>query len=322
MVANAEFIAIVVLLLAASAEYLHAQRVRRLSRLAFGTKAKPSLFARVGPWLRTISWTALAWGLLTLLTIAPKSRGIAETSSAKQRHVILLLDVSPSMRLVDAGPDHKLSRMTRARAVLESFFDRVPIQQYRVSLIAFYNSAIPVVVDTRDLEVIKNCLSDLPMHFAFKGKQTDLFAGLTEAAKTAAPWNPKSTVLIVITDGDTVPAQGMPKMPASVSGVLVVGVGDPVSGKFIDGRHSKQDLSTLRQVAARMSGEYHNGNEQHISTTMIARLTADTSRRKWQDLTLRDYALLAIGVGATVLAFLPITLHYFGTSWHPGIRGQ
>ncbi len=318
MVGNAEYIAIVVLILAASAEYLHLQRIRRLSRLAFGSKAKPGLIARIGPWLRTICWSTLAWGLVTLLIVEPKTGGLAESSSSKQRHVILLLDVSPSMRLVDAGPDHKLSRMNRARAVLESFFDRVPIQQYRVSLIAFYNSAIPVVIDTRDMEVIKNCLSDLPMHFAFKGKNTDLFAGLTEAAKTAAPWNPKSTILIVITDGDTVPAQGMPKMPASISGVMVIGVGDPVSGKFIDGRHSKQDLSTLRQVAARMSGEYHNGNEQHISTSMIERLTADSGHRKWQDLTRRDYALMAIGFGACILALLPITLHYFGTTWHPG----
>ena len=49
-----------------------------------------------------------------------------------------------------------------------------------------------------------------------------------KAADIARPWNPRSTVLLVLTDGDTVPPTGMPKMPASVAKVVVIGVGDPV----------------------------------------------------------------------------------------------
>ena len=44
------------------------------------------------------------------------------------------------------------------------------------------------------------------------------------------------------------------RMPASVAGVLVVGVGDPQAGMFIDGHQSRQDVSTLRQIAARLRG--------------------------------------------------------------------
>ncbi len=224
------------------------------------------------------------------------------------------------MRLVDAGPESEQSRTQRAKVVLESFFDRVPIRQYKLTVIAFYNEAIPVVVDTNDLEVVRNTLSDLPMHYAFKGKDTNLFKGLEKAAEIAAPWQPKSTVLLVISDGDTVPATGMPKMPASIYDLLVIGVGDPVTGKFIAGKNSRQDVSTLRQVAARLGGEFHNGNTQHISSGVIAKITQDTGKRRWEDLGRREYALIAIGLGATLMSLLPMALYYAGTFWRPGRR--
>ncbi len=300
------------------AEWLHWRRTRRLAHLAFGPRGQPSLLGRISPLLRVAFQTALAWGLAMLLVLPPQTVASGDANASQPRHVIILLDVSPSMRLQDAGRAQELSRMRRAKEVIESLFDRVPIQQYRLSVIAFYDKAIPVVIDTRDIEVVKNCFNDLPLSFAFKGKQTNLFAGLEAASEIARPWNPESTVLIIVTDGDTVPAAGMPKLPASIARTLVVGVGDPISGKFIDGRQSRQDISTLRQVATRMGGEFHNGNEQHISTAAIQRLTAETGRKQFRELTLRDYALFALVAGAAGLAILPLLLHYVGSGWHPG----
>jgi len=300
------------------AEWLHWRRTRRLAGLAFGPSRSPSLLGRLSPLLRVAAQTALAWGLATLMTLVPQTVGGADVNPQQPRHVVILLDVSPSMRLQDAGNDRQLVRMQRARELIESLFDRVPIQQYRLSVIAFYDKAIPVVVDTKDIEVVKNCFTDIPLHYAFKGKQTNLFAGLEAAANLARPWNPESTVLIVVTDGDTVPATGMPKLPASIARTLLVGIGDPISGKFIDGRQSRQDVSTLRQVATRIGGEFHNGNEQHISTAAIQRLTAQTGKKGFRELTLRDYALLTVIAGGAVLALLPLSLHYLGTRWQPG----
>jgi Ca-activated chloride channel family protein len=148
------------------------------------------------------------------------------------------------MRLVDAGPDGNQSRMHRARDLMESFFARVPLSGYRLSVVAVYNGAKPVVVDTSDMDVVRNVLGDLPMHYAFPSGDTKLLDGIEEASAVARPWNPKSTVLVLLSDGDTVPATGMPKLPASVDDMLVVGVGDPRAGTFIDGRQSRQDVST------------------------------------------------------------------------------
>lgn len=311
------------LVLCALAEWLHSRRVRRLAPLAFGPTRAPSPWAHGAPWLRVIALSAVVWGLLTLLTLEPRryQTGIAaERATADFQHVLIVLDVSPSMRLVDAGPEKKLSRMARARALIESFFNRVPIEQSRISVVAVYNGAKPVVIDTKDFEVVRNIFGDLPMHFAFPSGKTKLFDGLEEAAKIAKPWNPRSTTLIVMTDGDTVPANGMPKMPPSVRSVLVVGVGDSRTGKFIDGRQSRQDVPTLKQIAARLGGTFHDGNEKHLSSALIASAAGLEERDLFEKLTRRDYAMIAVALGTAVLALLPLLLHFFGTRWRPGTR--
>jgi len=212
------------------------------------------------------------------------------------------------------------SRRKRAAEVLASFFDRVPVAQYRTSVVAVYNGAKPVVVDTTDRDVVRNILDDLPLEYAFRTGKTDLFAGIEQASLLARPWRPRSTTMVLVSDGDTVPATGMPKVPAAVSDVLVLGVGDPVTGKFIDGRQSRQDASTLRQIAARLGGVYHDANEKHISTITLKQLAQNRSTSKFEQLTKRDYALIACGIGAIAYAFLPLLLHLFGTTWVPGIR--
>ncbi|MEK6234580.1 MAG: VWA domain-containing protein, partial [Planctomycetales bacterium] len=316
----AELAAAIVVLIAGAAEILHGRRMRRLAPLAFGPSRKPATWACAAPVLFVLARAACCWGLVTLLLLDPMIHTAVVLSEEEKKHVVLVLDVSPSMHLQDAGPANDQSRMKRASAVLESFFKRVAVEQYRVSVVAFYTGAKPVVVDTSDLEVVRNILNELPMQYAFDVGDTDLFAGLEAAKDVARPWKPNSATVIVVSDGDTVPATGIPKMPASVNSTLIVGVGDPVTGKFINGRHSRQDVSTLRQVAARLGGVYHNGNERHLSTALLQQLTAADRKSAFEQLTRREYALIACGLGAAVLAGLPLLLHYFGSAWQPGVR--
>lgn len=316
-----EWCALATLALAALAEWLHSRRVARVARLAFGPRGKPAAWALTAPAIRALAASAVAWGLATLCTIPPRAHsGDAALARSLEdpRHVLMVLDVSPSMRLVDAGKDQKQSRMQRARDVMESFFDRVPFAQTRVSVIAVYSGAKPVVIDTSDFEVVRNILGDLPMHHAFKAGKTELFAGLEEAARVAKDWNPGSTTLVIVSDGDTVPATGMPRMPASIHRTLVVGVGDPQTGRFIDGRHSRQDVATLKQIAARLGGVFQNANELQISSLAIQESFASEEQNPLDQLTRREYALLALATGAALLALLPLALHLVGTRWRPG----
>ena len=311
----------VAIALTAFAELLHGSRVRRIKRLAFGPMQRAAHWTAIVPLLRTLGAGLLAWGLLTLLLDVDRKVHRADAPDpADFRHLVLVLDVSPSMRLQDAGPDAKQSRLRRARDVLQSMFSRVSIGRYKISIVATYNGAIPVVIDTTDAEVVRNVLSDLPIHYAFKAGETKLFAGLAEAAKIARPWKPKSATVVVVSDGETLPATGMIKMPPSVAGVLVIGVGDPITGSFINGRNSRQDVSALRQMALRLGGTYHDGNKRHVATTVLSQITDGGTRSAVEQLTKREYALMAVGLGAGLLALLPLLLHFFGTRWRPGVQ--
>jgi len=318
----AELAACALVIVMIGAEWLHARRCRRLAYLAFGPKRRPAAWARLTPLLRIIAAAAMCWGMVTLILLEPKVHRGDELPESEMKHAVLVLDVSPSMRLQDAGPSAIQSRMQRASDVMESFFKRVAIQQYRLSVVAVYNGAIPVVVDTNDVDVVRNILSDLPMHYAFVAGKTNIFSGLEEAARIARPWKPRSATVILVSDGDTIPATGMPKMPASVGNVVVVGVGDPVTGGFIDGRQSRQDTSTLRQIAVRLGGTFHNGNENHLSTGLLNKLTKTGTSSKLEQLTRREYALICCGLGAMIYALLPFLLHYLGTRWNPGVPRQ
>jgi Ca-activated chloride channel homolog len=316
--------ALAALLLAALAEWLHTRRVRHVAPLAFGPAGRPAGWARGAPVARVLGFAALAWGLSTLLVAEPRRYAIGSGENAfsgEPKHILVVLDVSPSMHLVDAGPTKSISRTARARELMESFFERIPLEEFKVSVVAFYNGAKPVVIDTKDFEVVRNILGDLPLNFAFPAGKTKLFDGLAEAAKVAKDWNPRSTTVVVVSDGDTVPSTGMPRMPDSVRSVIVCGVGDPQVGKFIDGRHSRQDVPTLKQVAARLRGTFHNGNDKQLASTLITEATGTEEESVFEKLTRREYALIAIGLGSLILAGLPLLLHFLGTRWRPGARG-
>ena len=266
---------------------------------------------------------AAAWGLLTLMNITPKVYKAKTVQEAEIQHIVIVLDVSPSMKLEDAGNNGSISRRRQAFNLMESFFKRVPMDQMRLSLIAVYNGAKPVVVDTRDADVVRNFLDGVDMYTAFESGKTHLFDGLQLAAELSKPWRRDSTTIILLSDGDTVPAKGMPQMPKAVKNTLVVGIGNPVTGTFLDGKNSKQDSSTLRQIALRLGGQYHNGNEKNIPGETINNLTAVEQEGPFKKLGRREYALATLTISSIMLALLPVMLVQFGTRWKPGIpRGR
>jgi Ca-activated chloride channel family protein len=311
-----------VAVLAAAAELLHAVRVRQVAVLAFGLRRRPLAWAYVAPVLRVAAFAAVCWGLLTLYFLPPQSHRAGVVPPHEIRRLVLVLDVSPSMKLTDAGPQQKQRRDQRAADLLQSFFDRVQKDRYRTTVVATYTEAKPVVQDTTDLEVVRNILTDLPLAQAFKAGPTNLFAGVEEAAKIAKPWPPGSTVLLIVSDGgDPSPGAKLAKLPDSIGHVVVVGVGSPTVGKFIDGVLSRQDVPSLRQAAARLKGTYHNGNEKHLATELVREVNQPPGGRTPAPWTRREYALLAVGAGTATLGLLPVLLQLFGTRWRPGVRG-
>ena len=314
------YVALGAFLLTMGGEVLHARRVHRLRHLLFGPKGAPAAWASAAPFLRILSSSALAWGLTTLIFVEPKVHAGEEIPDDEWRHLLLVYDVSPSMMLEDAGASGDQTRHERARELIESMFERVKIGQYKVSVIATYNGAKPVVTDTKDIEVVRHMLTEVDLQYAFKVGKTKLFDGIQVACDLARSWRVNSALMVIVSDGDTVPSTGMPKLPPSIGGTLVIGVGDHLSGSFIGGQQSRQDESTLRQVAIRTGGEFHNGNRRQVPSDILNAAAKDSRKPLLEQLTLREYALLAVLLASLVLALLPVLLHYFGTSWRPGVH--
>lgn len=301
---------------------IHSRRITNIAILSFGPSSLPSSWARIAPATRCMAVALAMWGLTTLLTIEPKIHKAKAVDPDEIRHIVIVLDVSPSMKIKDAGEGGTRTRRKRAFELMESFFKRVRVEQMRLSLIAVYNGAKPVVVDTKDAEVVRNFLDSMDMYTAFEAGKTHLFDGLDLATEISSQWRQDSTTIVLLSDGDTVPSVGIPKMPRSVNGILVIGVGNPIKGTFLDGQNSKQDASTLRQIALRLNGTYHDGNVKHIPSETISSLVSVEEKSTLEKMTRREYALVAIGTSALILATLPFILNSFGTKWRVGIHSK
>ncbi len=316
-----EVISITVLLVAVVAEGLQQSRIHKIQRLAFGPKARPAFWTRLAPAFCVVGIALACWGFTSLWFVVEaqvhKQDHIDEND---YKHLVLVVDVSPSMHLKDAGPDGERTRRQRASDILESLFNRIPMRQFKITFIAVYSDAKMLLEDSQDHEVVRHIMEKMPMWHAYKSGKTRLMSGITEAVKVAKPWNPKSTIVMMLTDGDTVPTTGMPNLPASVDEFLVVGVGDSSVGSFIDGHQSRQDINTLRQVANRLRGTFHNGNKKHLTSQIVGKFNRQNEDQAETEWTRREWALLAAVVGSAMISIIPILLHYFGTQFVGGTR--
>jgi Ca-activated chloride channel family protein len=232
-------------------------------------------------------------------------------------HLVVALDVSPSMLLKDAGPEGRQSRGERAREVLRSIVERFGIERTRVSLIAFYGEARPVVVDTADGEVVSNILNGLPLEHAFAPTKTNMYEAVKSAAQIGKAWPASSATLFLVSDGDTLPAERQPALPGAFRGVRILGVGNSHQGQWIDDHSSRQDERSLKQLAAQLGGAYFNVNRKHLATEDLREMAVLSSETKTSRMGQREWAILAVFMGSLVLSVLPVALRLAGTSWQP-----
>jgi Ca-activated chloride channel family protein len=307
-------------ILSLTAEFLHIRRGKSLAHLAFGPDAKPRRWTLFAPILRIIALVLLVWGFAVLMLLTPKAKKDPSLKENQYRRVIILLDVSPSMQIRDGGVSKSDSNIQQTRAqrgaqIVDSLLQRLYLDEIRFSVVAFYTGAKTVVQDTKDPSIIRNIMQDLPIIYAFEGGETNLFAGLKHTFEMAKDWQPKSATVIMITDGDTIPSTGMPKMPDSISKLLVVGVGDATKGTNVNDHLSRQNTAALRELAARLGVDYQNANSKQLSSTLINELTISTLGKNKRVLGIREYARYAILIGGIILFVLPLLLEKFGCQW-------
>ena len=319
---HAIVVALVVALLTALAESWHHRRSQSVARLAFGPAGQPRQWTRAVPILRVVSMSLACWGLIVLATLEPQLLGDAGTSNttktgpADVQRVVLVLDVSPSMNVVDAGADQKLRRRDRVLEVVEGILSRIALSRTRFSVVVFFTSARPVVVDATDINVVRNILDSMPLVWSFEPGETRLLDGVRVAGELARDWPPKSTTMFLCTDGDTVDFSQVPKLPRSIRDLEILAVGDPVVGTLVGNHDSRQEAGILRRLAAELGGSYHNVNRQHLPSKALAelaRVPPPPPSVGWQ---IKDLARIAVTIGAVLLTLIPIALQYFGSAWN------
>lgn len=308
---SALMICIAVMIVATAAEWLHSRRVRRVAYLAFGPSGRPAAWVALVPTLRVIAMGAVASGAVLLCRYEPILIDVPRPARAS-RQLLICLDVSPSMRISDAGPSKpKVSRAEWVGKVLQAVVDRVGSVDTRITLIAFYTKALPVLVDTADLNLVHNALRGMPYDIAFQPGKTDLSSGVSMALEMARPWARDSTILIVATDGDANDDISLPRRPPAIADTLVIGVGNPFRTEQIAGHASRQEVPSLKLLAARLGGVYIDANERFVPPAMLRATNAVAPQpvKSWGD---REWGLLALTGGASVFTVLSAALSWFG----------
>ncbi len=306
--------ALTVLLLTALAEWLHVRRIRAVGRLAFGPGGVPGRWTNTVPFVRPICLAAFTWGLATLLlmNIAGAGDSGKDDDGKTATRLVFVADLSPSMYLQDAGSDGKLTRQARMREVVEAILQRVS-GNLRFGVIGFYTESLPVVMEARDPELVRNVFNGLPLTYAMPLGQTDLGQAVNAAVKLVKDFPEDSTRLLIFTDGDSVNLAPITPRPKSVKEVFVLGLGNPHKGTFIDGHQSRQEGDTLRTVASALKGTYTDVNEKHLATTALGDLVVTMSSRR--GFSLAELAVLAMVLGAALYALIPVALEFFGSDW-------
>ena len=293
--------ALVVATIAALAEWLHAKRIARVARLAFGADGRPAAWTHLAPFARVLGLASAAFGA-TLLALHDPVEADDTPNPRASRQVLVVLDVSPSMNISDAGPNaEKKMRGVWAGEVLRGILDRIDMKDTRISLIAFYTKALPVLQDTTDKNLVVGLMDGLPLYTAFKAGDTDMQAGIDAAFAMAKPWPRGSTTLVVIGDGDLSKPVTPRNMPASIADSIVIGVGDPVRPTILSGHSSKQDAWMLKGLAAKLGGVYHDGNTRQLPTEVVERL-ASVAPRLGDGVSLRELGLVTLGIGAFLVS--------------------
>jgi len=304
-------LALAVFALAALAEWRHARRVARVSRLAFGPSGRPAWWARSAPVMRVPGLSLAAWGAMLLMAYDPVEVQ-TEPDPRASRQLLIVLDVSPSMNLKDAGPGpEKMTRGQWGGRLVQGILDRLDMKDTRISMVVFYTKALPLLEDTTDKNVVSSVMGGLPLYTAFTAGETDMQSGIDEAFRLAKGWARDSTTLVIISDGDLKTAPSPTKPPPSIADTIVIGVGDPSKPTLISGHSSRQDPWLLKTLAARLGGYFHEGNTRHLPTEVVERLSM-ISPRVSDVVGLREAGLLALGTGAAMVGLIGPALALFG----------
>ncbi|MFD2532346.1 vWA domain-containing protein [Gracilimonas halophila] len=226
-----------------------------------------------GNWKSHLHWlqALLMWAGITLLIVAlarPQERLTTVERNAEGIDIVMVLDMSTSMRAEDLKPN----RFEAAREVAKDFVDKR--NSDRIGLVTFAMQSFTVVPPTLDYRLLKDLINDLEMGIIEDG--TAIGMGISTAINRLKESKAESKVIILLTDGQNNAGEIDPVTAADLAltyniKIYTIGAGtrgtapypiqDPIFGRRYQNIEVNIDEEMLTSVAELTGGRYFRATD-------------------------------------------------------------
>jgi Ca-activated chloride channel family protein len=199
----------------------------------------------------------IALALIIMAMARPQSGDTVVDVTADGVDIILVLDVSGSMKVKDLGPDNRLAV---AKDVVAEFVEGRLTD--RLGMVVFAGESFTQCPLTLDYDVLLSFLEQIRIaEQDWDG--TAIGMAMINATNRLRDADGRSQVVILLTDGVNNAGEIDPLTAAEVAAavgvrVYAIGVGAPGSGGRGRGRGVDFDEETLKQVASLTGGRYYH----------------------------------------------------------------
>ena len=242
----------------AISEVRHSRVARRVTQLGWNARAWESLCLRFVAVGRSIAFIGSIWAVTNLVSLPAVPSPSQQNDSLELReHIIILVDVSPSMLLMDGGIDKSQVRLTAATDYLDKLLVSSCVEDQLYSLWTCYDELIDYVDATPDKNVVRNFLLNdrfftTHMRSTIDGpsaaRETNLVKCIRSAFEKVKERPRGSVTFVLLTDGDCEGLGERIPTPKSVDAFHVLGVGS-LEGCRIGARYSKLNRTGLQEFA-------------------------------------------------------------------------
>lgn len=239
----------------------------RFSDLSISRQIPPSFWVKSLPALNFVRFLVVA--LMIVALARPQSSHSRQHITSEGIDILLILDISGSMRAEDFKPDNRLHA---AKAVIHDFLeDR---QNDRIGLVVFAGESFTQCPLTLDYRVLGNLLLNVKIGMLEDG--TAIGDALANATNRLRHSTAKSKIAILLTDGENNAGTIDPLIAAQAAKVLdikvyTIGMGkeggafipyhDPIFGLRYSPNRTYVDEETLKQIAEITDGRYFRATD-------------------------------------------------------------
>lgn len=230
-------------------------------------------YARSNVFLRYLFFAVRAFSLMLLsfLIAQPQLVDVDTTVHGEGVALMMVLDVSGSMQLVDDPRNtHAQTRLQLAKAEAIRFIDKRQTDQ--IGLVLFGQEAMARVPLTLDKKILKEVIDELHIG-VIPENGTVLSKGMILAAARLQPAPAVSKVMIVLTDGQPSPHDDAPQTALAIAKKLgikiyTIGIGGDVGYRMIPGygvvaEGAALNKELLQHIARETGGRFFEANRQH-----------------------------------------------------------